>query len=111
MPCRRTVGPTGGKIRRNGLRVRLWVIGAALVFCGFATHEVFNIWVDEFAGRIEMGRFAGFEIMLFTSGLGLSFLSLIVREECDRKFRLVGWLSWVVALFASAWTVLEQLPP
>jgi hypothetical protein len=102
---------TAEKVRPDGSRLRLWVIGATLIACGFASHKAFDLWVADFTGRIEMGGFAGFEILLFGAGLGLCLLSLLLREKRAGGFRLVLWLSWAVAVFASAWAVLERLPP
>ena len=59
-----------------GLRVRAWVVGAALIASGFITHAVFEIWAAPYAGRIEMGQFACYEAILYTAGLTVVFVSL-----------------------------------
>ncbi len=92
-------------------RVRPWVLGIALVACGFVTDIGFRLWVADFAGRIEMGGFATLEALLFASGLVLCLPSLVQPPEKSGDFRGIGCLFWVVVFLASAWIVLTRLPP
>ena len=50
-------------------RLRPWVIGVTIIVAGFATHGTFELWMSDYAGRIELGQFANSEALLFLSGL------------------------------------------
>jgi hypothetical protein len=98
--------------RRPGVRIRAWVIGAALIVSGIATHVVFEVWVAPSAGRIEMGQFACLEAVLYATGLGLSLISLCVASAQRTTGRVwLGWVLWVVVGLTAGLAVLRQLPP
>src|SRR4051812_19048039 len=94
-------------------RPRPWVIGVTLVVCGFATHAAFELWVADYAGRIEMGRFAIFEGLMFLAGLGTVLVSLVASRlpGVGPVARGVAWLLWLATAFVTGLAVLIRLPP
>lgn len=92
---------------------RPWVIGVALILCGFAVHAAFEVWVADWAGRLEMGSFAIVEAMLFLSGLGCTLAGLLGTELVDARpaVRAGAWALWLLVALVSAWSVLDRLPP
>jgi heme/copper-type cytochrome/quinol oxidase subunit 3 len=94
------------------VRVRLWVIGAALILGGFASHVIFDARAADVAGRIEMGQFAYLEAVLFAAGFGLIFISLMNSSPGRNVTSTrLGWLLWVTAALIASGAVLRRLPP
>jgi hypothetical protein len=77
----------------GGRHLRPSVIGISLISCGFAVHAAFDLWVADFAGRIEMGGFAIIEGLLILAGLALVAASLAApRPTSERPItRVSAW--------------------
>jgi hypothetical protein len=89
------------------MRIRPWVIGVTFVAFGVSSHAALK--VDPLPGRIEMGQFAGFELILYAAGLGLALVSLVSTPMGFA--RRVAWsILWILAVLAALVAVIDSLP-
>jgi hypothetical protein len=105
-------GDSGDETVGWPMRVRLGVIGAFCVACGFAA-SIFFAFSPSPGSRAEMAEQSIIQFGFYAPGflLLLGFLRRPAAPEEKPEHRQLGWLLWILGVLWALAAVVSSLPP